>query len=87
MNIEGHIFPSIGLIRAKPIGDGERYTLVIYPPGAGPLAGTGGATMVEIIVGDAEVRRIDRVAPHLLARPPFAPAALRPATACRSRRR
>lgn len=65
MVINGRHLPSIGFIRAKPIGDGARYTLVIYPPGPGPLAGAEPATMIEIEVDAAELRRIDRVAPHL----------------------
>jgi hypothetical protein len=68
MIINGHDFPSIGMIRAKPVGDGARYTLAIYPPGSGPLAGAEPATMVEIEVDEEEVRRIDRAAPHLLVR-------------------
>ena len=69
MLINGMNLPSIGLIRAKPIGDGARYTLVIYPPpGPGALAGAEPATMIEIEVDRWEVQRIDRVAPHLLAR-------------------
>lgn len=69
MIINGMNLPSIGLIRVKPIGDGERYTLVIYPPpGPGPLAGAEPATMIELEVDRQEVQRIDRLAPHLLAR-------------------
>ena len=69
MIINGMNLPSIGLIRAKPIGEGARYTLIIYPPpGPGPLAGAEPATMIEIEVDKQEVQRIDRVAPHLLAR-------------------
>jgi hypothetical protein len=68
MIINGHDFPSIGLIRAKPIGNRERFTLTIYPPSPGPLAGAEPATMVEIEVDEDEVRRIDRAAPHLLVR-------------------
>jgi hypothetical protein len=65
MVIKGHNLPSIGLIRAKPHGDG-RYTLVIFPPGPGPLAGAEPATMIELEVDKAELERIVRVAPHLL---------------------
>jgi len=69
MIVNGMNLPSIGLIRATPIGDGMRYTLFIYPaPGAGPLIGGEPATLVEIVVDKLEVQRIDRVAPHLLAR-------------------
>lgn len=68
MIINGKNLPSIGMIRAKPIGDGERYELTIYPPGPGPLAGAEPATMIEIEVDEAELRRIDRVAPHLRTR-------------------
>lgn len=69
MIIKGMNLPCIGLIRAKPSGDGARYTLIIYPPpGPGPLAGAEPATMIEIEVGMREVQRIDRVAPHLFAK-------------------
>ena len=44
--------------------------LTIYPPGPGALAGAGAATMVEIEVDEAELKRIGRVAPHLLAMRP-----------------
>ncbi len=67
--IEGRNLPSIGFIRAKPHPCGGRYTLVIYPPGPGPLAGSEPATMIEIDVEAAEVRRITNVAPHLIASP------------------
>ena len=68
MIINGMNLPSIGLIRAKPIGEGARYTLIIYPPPSpGSLAGAEPATMIEIEVDKLEVQRIDRVAPHLLA--------------------
>lgn len=65
MNIEGRILPDIGFMRAKQIDDTDRYTLIVYPPGAGPLAGAEPGTMIELEVSEAEVRRIDRVAPHL----------------------
>ncbi|MEO0062263.1 MAG: hypothetical protein RLZZ08_823 [Pseudomonadota bacterium] len=66
MIINGKNYPSIGLIRAKPIDGGARYELTIFPPGPGPLAGAEPATMVEVEVDEAEMRRIDRSAPHLL---------------------
>lgn len=66
MIINGKNYPAIGLIRAKPIGDGGGYMLTIHAPGPGPLVGAEPATMVEIEVDEAEMRRIDRVAPHLL---------------------
>jgi len=70
MVINGMNLPSIGLIRAKPIGDGERYTLAIYPPpGPGALAGAEPATMIEMEADRQEVLRIERVAPHLLSAP------------------
>ena len=65
MVIKGYILPNIGLIRAKPHGDG-RYTLVIFPPGPGPLEGAEPATMIELEVDKAELERIRRAAPHLL---------------------
>lgn len=68
MIINGKNYPNIGFIRAKPIGEGARYTLTIYPPGPGPLAGAEPATMVEVEVDKAEVQRIDRQASHLLSR-------------------
>lgn len=71
MIINGKNYPSIGLIRPKTIGDGSRFTLTIYPPGPGPLAGAEPATMIEVEVDRAEVRRIDKVAQHLLSRPVF----------------
>ena len=67
MIINGKNYPSIGLIRPKAIGDGSRYMLTIFPPGPGPLAGAEPATMVEIEVDKAELRRIDRLAPHLVS--------------------
>ncbi|MDX5983705.1 hypothetical protein [Sphingomonas echinoides] len=69
MFIGGHDLPCIGLIRPKELGDG-RVMLTIYPPGPGALAGAGAATMVEIVVDEAEVERIGDVAPHLLAKRP-----------------
>lgn len=73
MIINGRNLPSIGLIRAKPIGAGARYILTIHPPGPGPLAGAEPATMIEVEVDDAEVQRIERAAPHLLATSKFRP--------------
>lgn len=69
MVINGLNLPSIGFMRAKPSGDGDRYTLAIYPPGQGALAGVGRATMLELEIDEAELRRIIRVAPHLIAMP------------------
>jgi hypothetical protein len=69
MFIGGFDLPCIGFIRSKPHPCGGRYTLVIYPPGPGPLAGAEPATMVEIEVGASEVRRIENVAPHLINLP------------------
>ena len=66
MFIGGLDLPSIGLIRPKVLCDGS-YVLTIYPPGPGALAGAGAATIVEIVVDEAEVDRIGLVAPHLLA--------------------
>ena len=66
MIINGYNLPNIGFIRAKPVGDGKHYTLSIYPSGAGPFDGTGGATMLETDVSASEVQRIQCVAPHLL---------------------
>lgn len=67
MVINGQNLPSIGLIRPKPLGEG-RFKLTIYPPGPGALAGAGAATAIEIVVDRAEVERIERVAPHLMAK-------------------
>ena len=66
MVIDGFNLPSIGFIRAKPLATGG-YTLAIYPPGPGPLAGVAPATVLEIQVSDAEVCRITRAAPHLIS--------------------
>lgn len=67
MVINGIDLPCIGLIKTKRLPNG-RYELEVHPPTSGPLAGADGATMMEIEVDVAEVRRIDRVAPHLLSR-------------------
>lgn len=75
MVINGINLPSIGFIRAKPIGDGGRVTLTVFPPGAGPLAGAGAATIIEVDVDEEEVRRISEMAPHLLAKKPLSRAA------------
>lgn len=69
MFIAGHDLPSIGFIRAKPHPCGRLYTLSIYPPATGALAGSEPATMIELDTGVAEVRRIAEVAPHLIATP------------------
>jgi hypothetical protein len=45
--------------------------LEVHPETPGPLMGAGGATMMEIEVDVEEVRRIARVAPHLLSQPVF----------------
>lgn len=68
MIINGLNFPSIGIIRAKPNRENDRYVLTIYPPEGGQLVGVEPATMVEIEVGKSEFERIGRVAPHLVAR-------------------
>ena len=73
MFIGGHDLPCIGLIRPKELCDG-RVMLTIYPPGPGALAGAGAATMVEIVVAEAEVRRIEETAPHLMAKRPLSQA-------------
>jgi hypothetical protein len=69
MVINGLNLPSIGFMRAKQLGGAGRYTLAVYPPGQGALAGVGRATMVELEVDEVELRRIIRVAPHLIAAP------------------
>lgn len=69
MVINGLDLPCIGFIRAKPLGDGEHYTLAIHPPGPGPLAGAEPATMIELEVSKAELCRIAGLAPHLIAKP------------------
>ena len=66
MVIDGLNLPSIGFIRAKPLATGG-FALAIYPPGSGALAGVAPATVLELVVGDAEVERITRVAPHLIS--------------------
>ena len=64
--IDGLQLPSIGFIRAKPLATGG-FVLAIYPPGSGALAGVAPATVLELVVGEAEVERITRVAPHLIS--------------------
>jgi hypothetical protein len=70
MIIAGIDLPCIGLIKAKRLPSG-RYELEVHPQTPGPLAGADGATMMEIEVDVEEVRRIARVAPHLLSQPMF----------------
>lgn len=65
MVIDGLNLPSIGFIRAKPLATGG-FALAIYPPGPGALAGVAPATVLELVVSDAEVERIAKVAPHLI---------------------
>jgi hypothetical protein len=60
--------PSIGFIRAKLLAGGG-YVLEVHPPGPGPLAGAEPATMIELEVDEAELRRIVDLAPHLIAAP------------------
>jgi hypothetical protein len=70
MIIDGMELPSIGYIRVKPPRKelGERlFTLIIWPPGPGPLAGADGATELELYVEADEVKRICCVAPHLIS--------------------
>jgi hypothetical protein len=70
MIIDGMELPSIGFIRVKPPRKelGERlFTLIIWPPGPGPLAGADGATELELYVEADEVKRICSVAPHLIS--------------------
>ena len=70
MVINGLNLPSIGFMRAKPMpGNAPLYTLAVYPPGPGGLAGANPATMIELKVDEAEVRRIIRAAPHLVVAP------------------
>lgn len=59
-------FPSIGHIRCKPLPNGEDWLLAIYAPDGGPIMGHGHATIVEVIVPEDELERIERVAPHLV---------------------
>lgn len=63
MVIAGIELPCIGLIKVKRLSD-RRFELEIHPQIPGPLAGADGATMMEMDVDVAEVRRIARAAPH-----------------------
>lgn len=70
MMIDGIDLPSIGYIRVKPPRKelGERlFTLIVWPPGPGLLAGADGATELELSVEADEVKRICQVAPHLIS--------------------
>lgn len=70
MIIDGTELPSIGYIRVKPprteLGQ-TLFTLIVWPPGPGPLANADGATEIELYVDGDEVKRICRVAPHLIS--------------------
>ena len=66
MVINGINLPSIGFIRLKASSESGRYQLEVYPPSPGPLAGVEPATMIELMVDEAELRHIRRVAPHLI---------------------
>ncbi len=69
MIIASRKIDNIGRIRPKHLSSGQ-WLLKIYPPFAAQgVSGEHGHSHREITVDEAELARIERVAPHLLAGP------------------